>query len=322
MKIIAAAYCLTLMLAAGCGGSKEIKGKPDTTAHSGQAHKALHAAETGAPEGPQLAPEAEPVKAKVLSKDAAKGCTWIESQAVVTAGDQDSRHQVRDAAIAEAEKNAMQDFLGVEVKSRFMLFQQEGLRNEDTLADSLLQTTRLGRILDETVLAEGFQDIQGCPACRYQLRLKACIIPIADNSDKDFHVELDISRTRFVEGDEAKLKVTTNRDCYVYIYDEDPDKNTSIIVPNEIVPEVKLKAGQTWEYPGEEQSRRGVKLTAQLPEGRNMSAETIHLIATKTPLPMKIEDPAVGGFKSLMLRLNGSHLEWVEDPQAFTIYKH
>ncbi len=322
MTIRAVVSTLILTLAAGCGGGQvKDKPKPDTAAHSAVAHKALHAEETGEPQGPQAAPEVEPVKAKVLNKDATKGCTWIESQGTVTAGEQDSRHQVHDAAISEAERNAMQDFLGVEVKSRFMLFQQEGLRDEQTLADSLLQTTRLGRILDETVLSEGFQDIPGCPACRYQVRLKACIVPIADNSDKDFRADLDISRTRFVDGDEAKIRVTTNRDCYVYIYDVDPDKNTSIVVPNEIVPEVKLKAGQTWEYPDPSMNGR-VKLIAQLPEGKNVSAETIRLIASKTPLPMKMEDPAVGGYLSVLRRLNGSRIEWTEEAQAFTIYKH
>ncbi|MBI3552650.1 MAG: DUF4384 domain-containing protein [Elusimicrobia bacterium] len=324
MKIKAAVFSLGLVLAAGCGGSKPVKPKPDFDAvktRAGQAHKDLKIEETGE-SGPQLAPESEPVKAKVLSKDIVKGCTWIESQSVVTAGDQDSRHQVKAAAVAEAEKNAMQDFLGVEVKSRFLLFQQEGLREEQSLTESLLQTTRLGRILDETVLAEGFQDIKGCPACRFQVKLKACIVPIPDSSDKDFKAELGLSRTRFVEGDEAVIRVTTNRDCYVYVYDVDPDKNTSLIVPNEIVSEVKLKAGEAWTYPNESVRSRGVKLVAQLPEAHNVSAETIRLVASKTPLPMKMEDPAVGGYLSVLRRLSASRLEWTEDAQAFTIYKH
>jgi hypothetical protein len=37
---------------------------------------------------------------------------------------------------------------------------------------------------------------------------------------------------------------------------------------------------------------------------------------------MKMEDPAVGGYLSLLRRLNASRLEWTDDAQAFTIYKH
>ena len=60
---------------------------------------------------PSLAPESEVIKSTIGVAESTKGCTWIENQAVVTAGDQDTKNQLRAAAISQAESNAMRDFL-------------------------------------------------------------------------------------------------------------------------------------------------------------------------------------------------------------------
>jgi S-adenosylmethionine/arginine decarboxylase-like enzyme len=321
MKHGSIVLCVSLV-ASGCADFGTRKAPPMLKASKGPvALTPPVSQDLGAP-APSLAPESEVIKSKIGATDASKGCTWVENQAVVTAGDQDTKNQVRAAAISQAESNAMRDFLGMTVKSRTLDFQQESLRDQQALTESLLQTTRMGRILDENIIGEGYRDAPGCPGCRYAVTLNTCIVPIADDADKQFQAKLDISRTNFVDGDVAKLSVTVSRDCYVYLYDVDPDKNTSLIVPNEVLTEVKLKAGQTWDYPDEEAHKRGVTLVAQLPAGKDVSAETIRLVATKTPLPMKEQDPAMGGYLSLLRRLNHSHLEWTEDAQAFTIRRH
>jgi hypothetical protein len=282
-----------------------------------------HSAALGSEEGaspPVQAPEAVARKARVLTKSS-QGCTWLESEGLVTVSEQDSRHQARAAAVEEARKSAMQDFLGVEVHSRFMDFQQEGLRDQKSLTESILRTTRLGRILDEELLSEKYLDLPGCLACRYRVLLKSCLIPIPDTSDKDFRVELGLSRTRFVEGDEARLSVTASHDCYLYLYNVGMEWETALLVPNEIFPEVRLGAGQTWEYPNEEARKRGVHLVAQLPKGKNISAETIRVVASKIPLERKLKDPAGMGYLGILRRLHSSRLDWAEDIQAFTIYR-
>lgn len=256
------------------------------------------------------ADEAAPLKAKVLKTDA-RGCTWLESEGLVTVGEDDTRHQARAAAVDEARRSAMQDFLGVKVRSRLLDFQEEGLRGQQSLTESLLLTTRQGRIIDEKVIGEGYRDLPDCPGCRYAVKVRTCILPERESDDKDFEVELGLSRSRLVAGDEVKLTVTSSRDCYLYVYNVWLDwKRTSLLVPNEREPEVFLKAGGTWEYPG---------LVGTLPEGRSVSAETIRLVATKTPLPAKVADPS-GGFLAVLRRLNAARADWAEDAQAFTIH--
>lgn len=337
MRLLPLVAALGALALSGCGGGKaSVKAPaPDYDAVKARAAKA-HGDEDSRPKGEELKTEkgaaAEAVvrnevqerSGKVLGSDP-EGCTWLEGSASVAVGAQDTRHQTRAAALEHARAAAVQDFLGVEVKSRFMDFQQEGLRGESRLTEGILQTTRSGRILKETVLEEGYKDAPDCPACLYRLKLKACAVPRDAAADKDFFVELRVSSERFVSGQEAKLTVTATRDCWIYLYNVyglDKKDETALVVPNEQVKERRLKAGEAWEYPDEEAKKAGVRLVAELPQATDdVSAETIRVIASKTPLSKAVMSPVDGGWLGVLRRLNRASVEWTDDAQAYTIYK-
>lgn len=334
------APAVLLLALAACGGGKAaVKGEPDAAAVAAVKDRAAaahgeapapvggKAVETETGESKEDVPARNELvdrKGRVLGVDP-EGCTWLEGSATVSVGPQDTRHQTRAAAIEQARAAAVQDFLGVEVKSRFMDFQQEGLRKESRLTEGLLQTTRNGRILKEQVLEEGYKDAPDCPGCLYRLKLKACAVPRDGQADKDFAVELRVSNVRFFHGDEAKLTVTATRDCWVYlynIYDLGAKDQTALVVPNEAVPEKRLKAGQSWEYPDEDAKKAGVRLVAELPQsGDSVSAETIRVVASKAALSKSVYSPADGGWLGVLRRLNRASVEWTDDAEAYTIYK-
>ena len=346
----ALAAALSALALAGCGGGAATKPeKPPAALDAGAIKMRAEAASAGldreagfdvvkrtdegkplaAPTG-TLAPETDGLKhgdvearrGKILGKDP-EGCTWVEGDATVVVGDQDTNAQARAAAVEQARAAAVQDFLGVDVNSKFMDFQQEGLRHDAHLVESILQTTRNGRIIKEKLGDQGYKDAPDCPACRYHVSLQACVLPQESDRDKDFRVELQLSRVRFVQGDEAKLTITATRDCSVYLYDVYDlarDNKTALVVPNEAVPSKALKAGETWEYPDEDAKKRGVRLVAELPnKADTLSAETIMVVATKTPLPAAVYDPSDGGYLGVFRRLHHSKTEWAEDAAAYTI---
>lgn len=353
MRRLALLLSLAPFAAAGCGGGKAVKPADDRAAveavksRSEKSHASLDREGRPAPKE-EAAPREDvmPVKAglekaqgdevargqadersgKILGKDP-EGCTWIEGVASVSVGEQDTRHQARAMAIEQARAGAIQDFAGVDVKSKFMDFQQEGLRRESRLTESLLQTTRNGRILKEEILEEGYRDAPDCPSCRYRARLKACVLAKAEATDKDFHVELQLNRVRFVHGDEARITVTATRDCWAYLYDVydlGATPKTALVAPNELLREIRLKAGVPWEYPDAEAKKLGISaLHAELvkPDEDNVSAETIRVVASKTPLKPEVYDPTDGGWLGVLRRLNRARAEWAEDAEAFTIYK-
>jgi len=329
--------CLALALSACTGGKTTVK------ADSGPQYEAVkeHAAkahgdapsvsggtvvktEKGESKEEAVRNEVQERRGRVLGVDP-EGCTWLEGSATVSVGPQDTRHQTRAAAMEQARAAAVQDFLGVEVKSRFMDFQQEGLRKESRLTEGILQTTRNGRIVKEQVLEEGYRDAPDCPGCLYRMKIKACAVPRGPDSDKDFAVELLVSSQRYFHGDEAKLTVTATRDCWIYlynIYDLGAADQTALVVPNENLTEKRLKAGESWTYPDEEASKRGVRLVAELPQaGDSVSAETIRVVAAKAALSKTVYGPADGGWLGVLRRLNRAKVEWTDDTEAYTIYK-
>ena len=266
--------------------------------------------------------DVESRRGKILGKDP-EGCTWVEGEATVVVSDQDTTAQARAAAVEQARAAAVQDFLGVDVNSKSFDYQQEGMRHDAHLVESILQTTRNGRIIKEKLGDQSYKDAPDCPSCRFHVSLQACVLPQESDRDKDFRVELQLSRVRFVKGDEAKITITATRDCSVYLYDVydlGRDNKTALVVPSEVVPSKVLKAGETWEYPNEDDKKRGVRFVADLlNQSDTMSAETIMVVATKTPLPVAVYDPTDGGYLGVLRRLHHSKIEWAEDTAAYTI---
>ena len=120
---------------------------------------------------------------KVLGHDS-DNCTWVESRARVSFGEQDTKHQARAQAISEARIKAMDHLLGIHVQHQFLDFQQESsLKGEVLLTEHLLRVTQLGRVLKEDILWAGPVDLKGCAACLYEAQIKACILPLQDRSD-------------------------------------------------------------------------------------------------------------------------------------------
>ncbi len=291
-----------------------------------RAEKAFHeigSGATAAPVKPSIAPVPEvPVAvSKIGEPDASLGCTWVETEATVPVSGAQTRDQARASSVEEARETAMRDLLGVDLSNRSLTFQQDGLRGQNTLLENMLRATRRGCVLKEKISAEEYRDLGACRQCAYFVHLRSCIKERASDADKDFHVEIALNRDNMVEGDEAKLSITSSRDAYLYVYDVGMNSDTSLIAPNEIFPRILVKAGEAWVYPDDAAAKRGVHLVAQLPEGKPpVSAEVVRVVAAKTPLPAKLVDPANGGYLGVMQRLNASPYEWVEDAAAFTIY--
>ena len=289
-----------------------------------------------APQNSLSQPDTSEVKSLGRDPD---GCTWVESKASIAFGEHDTKHQARAQAVSEARIKAMQRLLGVRVQHNFIDFQQESsLKGDVALTEHLLRVTQLGRVLKEDILWAGPVDLTGCNACRFEARIRACIVPLQELSDRDFAVHLFLNQGRFHDGEEALITVTTTRDAYLYVFNVDMEWNATLVFPNDYAENNLVGAGQTFMYPNEPLRARGIRTVARLPPGASISAEMIRVIASKVPLPRSLlghsdrntaesnvrasgEAHGAGSFLSLLRKLNATELEWVEDAQAFTIQK-
>jgi len=229
----------------------------------------------------------------------------------------------------------MRQYLGIKVQNSFVDFTQANdLKKQVSLTEQLLKMTQEGHILKEQILTARVEHSAMCQSCEYEVKLKDCIIPLADRSDRKFRVSLAMNRSTFVEGDEGILYVSATKDAYLYIYSIDMEQNAALLFPNSYAKENLIRAEQQFIFPSEDLRQKGLKLKAQLPAGTSSAAEMIKVIATKAPLPSSVVEPtrddgASGdqnqqgrrSFFRLIAKLHRANVPWVEDGQAFTIHE-
>jgi hypothetical protein len=223
----------------------------------------------------------------------------------------------------------METFLGIRIDHRFMDFQSENsLRGEFVLTEKLLRVTQLGRAIKEKVLHVGPVDDPGCAACRVEAQIQTCLVPEKERRDKDFQVYVRLNRSSYQDGDEVSITVTSTRDSYLYIYNVDMDFRAALIAPNKYVPSVRVHAGETWIYPGDDLRTKGLRATAHLLPRSSVSAETIRVVASKAVLPSSLvaltyqQETTQSSYFEFLRALLAMDVEWVEDVQAFTIRQH
>lgn len=355
---------LTGVLACGLAGlilsgCAEPKPKPDTREKAKRSHDELEQEEEqmkerkkemdhskleqAAPQGGELAsaPSSE-APGGVLALMASPGtkpsrsepCAWIEAEGSVALGENDTMHQAKARAIAVARKEAVKNVLGYEIRSRDAVFQQELLRGEQTLVESLLVSTQYGLILDEKVLSAG----PGPRGTKYAVKLKTCVARQPEKMDKGFRVMLDLNRQTFVEGDEAVAEITATRDACVYLINVDTQGNMAVVFPNSHAAENCTAANRKLMYPDPRLQRLGVHLKALLPPGARTSTETLKVVAFKTKMDHlfagagvpanaasgdlfeKSESHNTGEYGTFLKRLVMEDVEWVEDTAAFVIH--
>src|SRR5439155_11581093 len=134
-------------------------------------------------------------------------------------------------------------------------------------------------------------------------------------------------------GENLTITVKPTRDAYIHIFNVGPDGAVTTLVPNRYRAEKFLRAGTTFRFPSEEEERRGIHLTATLPEGAPSSEEKVTVIATRRDIDLvgnyfreaafKVYDGKTTG---LITELNKklqslADTEWVQDSTAYRIFK-
>ncbi len=264
------------------------------------------------------------LNAIVTGQSAKMKCTWVKSLGVADVTNSMSPEQAKGAAISEARRMALEKVLGVRIRARDLVFQQSGLAGNDSMIQSLVQTMRQGRIIDEKVGLNGYVQSTQCPYCRYQAAVSDCVKPFPHHSDRNFWVRINLSKQHLVSGEADEIQVSASTHCYIYLYDQGMDGSLSLIAPNEYVARLTAGPSSTTIYPDPNNpAQEGLSLVAEVPKGENMSAETISVIASKESLPLALyQVRKADDYFSLLKRLNASTYDWTDDAEPYFIYAH
>jgi len=208
-----------------------------------------------------------------------KDITWVTEEG--TSGLVSiSREEARDRAVKDAQKKAVRKAVGADIS-------EESLVINFRLSGSIVNAIPYGRVTDTTIIEEGVvnvhRDGQQSPSSAYRVKIRAGVVEERSGADASFRVEAALDRSSYKEGDEMVLKIRSTKDCYIAIFNIVEGEKIIRLFPNKFQESNFVLAGNTFSFPGQRDRKRGIKLKAHLPAGRDGLTETFYLLALKKP---------------------------------------
>ncbi|GAW67975.1 hypothetical protein GPEL0_01f4089 [Geoanaerobacter pelophilus] len=241
----------------------------------------------------------------------------VEGEAV--GSDLESPREVLERAKADAQRKAIEQAVGSFIRSHTVV-------SNSQLAEDLIYARVRGRI-DKLELLSQWRDKED--PNRFFVKVKATVAPQMPSADEGLQLKAGLSRSELVEGDELSLQYQASADCFVYIFVIGADNSVTQLLPNSVIRNNLIKAGQSQTFPPE---GSGIRLAALLQPGqpKAKTTEKIKLIATKKEEPLlqlgfqegfKVYDARSTGLASDLLRRLAQldPGDWGEATVAYTI---
>ncbi len=195
---------------------------------------------------------------------------WVEAKGEAYLGEIDTPKEVKARARRDAQKNALEQAVGVFIKSHTLV-------SNSQLAEDLIYASVRGQIEKSEILHEGWDTKE---RSLYRVKLKSLIKPVYPEKGKGLSVKAYLSKTDLKEGEEVRIFYEASSNCYLYIFSIASDGSVTLLLPNSIHKENLIKAGRAYEFPT---SGSAISLKAMFLTGYKgkIAEERIKLIATK-----------------------------------------
>ena len=226
--------------------------------------------------------------------------------------------EARQMAMRNARANGIEHAIGTEVASRTLV-------RDFALAGDFIRTLSKGYILEEKVLRWDERIHKEAPDkpgfMTYQVTLKMKVAPLKGSRDPYFMLKAALNKNFFIDGEEAILKVTPTKACYLTILNLSSLDQIRILFPNEYLKNHYLKETQTFTFP----DRAIGSLIMSTSADHRRDAEAFILIATKQPINLSVllgkdQDIAVTELYKVLLDIPVT--EWVEEIIPYEVSKN
>jgi hypothetical protein len=212
------------------------------------------------------------------------GLDFIEATGEAELGQGVTKEQADQLAYEDALRSAIRKTCPMGVSSPMALL------NNSLIVD-LLQYAKRGIPVDTEILAREtiadsvMRDGEKMTVDRRRVRIRTRFVALQGDDDPGFQVTISGLESSYVEGQEARVRITATRDCYVYLFTVAADQSVTVFFPNKYRPNNRLKAGQTIEFPDDNDGRKGIQFIMEMPQGqRSHTNEWITAIAVKRPV--------------------------------------
>lgn len=185
--------------------------------------------------------------------------------------------QARMNALRAARLDAVQKVVGYRVYGGLldMYVESNETRRQEKLRDlfaTISFETSYGYVVKDSIISKGI--VPGKEI--YQVSLKAKVVIPEGEPDPNFHLELDLNRNLYQEGDKVFVSMRSTKECYVTLFDILPSDSVLVLIPNAMVKDNHLMPGVIYTFPPEYYD-----FEATIPSGRKRSLETLLAIATR-----------------------------------------
>jgi hypothetical protein len=248
---------------------------------------------------------------------------WVEVAAQVVASDDEAPSSARGRALAEARRAAVEHVAGVRVKSGLLSFERLQDASSSSLVQALLATRADALILEEQLVSS--QRLQLSGGYRVRVVLRAHVLDRSQAADPDFRTEIQLGRTRFLDGEELALALRASRSARLYVVSI-TEAGAALLLPNAHLPDTRVAAGEWLRFPNQQLVERGVHLVARVPEGKRSTSEALVVVALRGERALDGLVPAKGsafraveanGAGQLLAELLGPLLDLPADAWSF-----
>ncbi len=228
----------------------------------------------------------------------AADCKWIDTVGEA-AVENITPEEARQTALNRARIKAVETVSGLHV-------QGNSLVKDVTLVADFIRTLSTGYVLEEKIVGWKSRTVQekpeAPPVTLYKVSMKSCVAA-ARLGDPYFKVRGELSRPVYVTGEEAVVKASCTRACYLTILNLTADNKMKVLMPNSVELTAHLLPGESYTFPP-----KGLSLEMSPLQGHKRDTEAFYLVATKEVLDLSRlmkEDGEVSAkvFYSLLLSL-------------------
>lgn len=194
----------------------------------------------------------------------------VEAEGKVYFGELDYKKDVEERAKNDARRKAIEKAYGVFIKAKTIV-------HNAMLLDDLIEKFVRGKKIDEKVISSDCDKVGSM--CR--VKMEVCVVEVEPEKGESLNVEVYLSKRELKVGDEVSIIYKCDSDCYVNIFNVSDDGAVTLLFPNKFCKNNFCEKGKTYQFPLDEDKKKGIKLVAKLAKGKEHSIEKIKIIVTK-----------------------------------------
>ncbi len=279
-------------------------------------------------EAPAPVQTRHPESARVLERG--EGWARVRSSAAVIASDQETPQAARARALAKARRKAVEAVAGTSIKSGLVILESETAEGSDLFIQELTTTRLKGLVVEERLLSKSSDFVQEGTGQRHRVQIEVKVLVPASKTESGLEVNLELDRTRLMEGQEIRVSIEASQDAIIYLVARHPG-GAAVLLPNRFQQQVRGRKGKPLRFPGADNR---IRFQAILPEGVDHSRESLTVFALREGLELPVRSNSKGSVFEIYDTQGGGDLysdiigalnqldptAWAFDQVAFEIY--